>query len=68
MRMCELFFKVETADKIQAAIEEMTGGPCPCFTDQPCPVMPASLELTTRDGRTTVGVVQRTPHEPHAAA
>ena len=66
--MCELFFNVGTADKIQAAHEEAIGGPCPCFVGEHCPVMPASLELSTRGGRTSVTAVERTPHEPHVAA
>lgn len=38
---CERLFGEARAQKVSAYLEELSGAPCPCKRDQPCPLMAA---------------------------
>ena len=45
---CEIMWGDDDAAKVQALVEESTGGPCPCKTGLVCPLLPVDLMLPER--------------------
>ena len=45
MRMCEVIWNMEKADRVQKMVESASGLPCPCAQGLVCPLMPADVVL-----------------------
>lgn len=39
MHEIEIVFRPEKAARVRAMVEAAIGGPCPCATGQPCPIV-----------------------------